>query len=163
MQWNVSFPASKPDVEGTRRYDLLTIAMHRDVTWCQLLKTGSARSHGPFWDVLVGPDPHSGLSHLSFWAPVHFGHTHMLQGVFRFEPWIKEILAIILGDLFATSLFNLHLNKRPVSVFDTMQSYFSLPLDSPGYLRPFNMLTWVINQQEWAKGIDTSPQNSAVL
>lgn len=39
------------------------------------------------------------------------------------------MLASILGDL-----FNLHLNKIPVSLFDTMQSYFSLTLDSPGDL-----------------------------
>lgn len=70
------------------------------------------------------------LPHLSAWALIHLGHTHMFQGVFRFVPWTKEMLASILSDLLASDLSNLHLSKRPVSLFDTMQSYFSLPLDS---------------------------------
>lgn len=52
-----------------------------------------------------------GLPHLSSWALVHFGHTHMLQGVFRFVPWTREMLASILSDLLASDLSNLHLNR----------------------------------------------------
>lgn len=85
--------------------------------------------------------------HLRSWALVLFGHTPVLQGVFPFLPWT------ILSDLLASNLFNLYLNKRPVSLLEAMQSYFSLTLDSPGDLRPFNMLTCIVNQQEGGKGI----------
>ena len=106
--------------------------------------------------------------HLRSWALVLFGHAPVLQGVFQCLPWT------ILSDLLASNLFNPYLNKRPVSLLEAMPSYFSLTLDSPGDLRPFNMLTCIVNQQEGAKGIPSllipeafilNPvkQNSAVL
>lgn len=58
MRWRVD-PASKPGGERTEKSNLLTIAMYLNATWYQLLKTGSAQSSGPFWDVLVGPGPPS--------------------------------------------------------------------------------------------------------
>lgn len=45
-------PASKPGVDGTEEAYLLTISMHLNAMWCQLLETGSAQSYGPFGNVL---------------------------------------------------------------------------------------------------------------
>lgn len=79
MQWKAS-PASRPGVEGTRKYALLTITMNLNATWYQLLKAGSVQCHGPFCDIIVGPDPphmppsSEVLGSSSFWS-----HSYVLR------------------------------------------------------------------------------------
>lgn len=70
-----------------------------------------------------------GRSHLSSRARARFGHTPVLQGVFRFVPWTREMLASILSDLLANDPSNLLLSKRPISLLDSTQTYFSFSLD----------------------------------